>query len=255
MIRDSLDDDPDNGGGSGAGGGVPSVSAIVPAAGASTRMGGDVRKPWLELAGEPILYRTCRRLRELPGVREIILAVHPEDLESVRESRGDALSDLGVTLIVPGGSCRAASVWSALSACDPTSELIAVHDAVRPFLSKDIAKALFQTAAKRGAAVPIVPMADTPKRIEGDVVTETVRRRGLVRVQTPQVFRRDLFLAANEYALSTGGFTDAVTDDASLVEAYGQPVTAVFSEEYNFKITTPRDLRMAEALLQAGVVA
>ncbi len=232
----------------------PTVSVVVPAAGSSTRLAGPTRKPFRELAGRPILLRTCERLRSMPGVGEIILAVHPDDLADVQGKLWEVLRAAGVHLVVAGGEVRAQSVWNALAVADPEAELVAVHDAVRPFISPAICAELFRVARDRGAAVPVVPVNDTIKRTEADKVTETVRRRGLMRVQTPQVFRRELFVAANEYARATGGFCETITDDASLVESYGKEVAVVLGEEYNLKITTPRDLRMAEALLAAGVV-
>lgn len=230
------------------------VSAIIPAAGESTRMGGSTRKPFLELRGRPLLYHTLERLRRVGDVSEVVLAVHAGDLERARDEIWDELSPLGVSLVVAGGASRAETVWNALAVCDPEAELVAVHDAVRPFISADVCRELFRQASARGAAVPMVPVADTIKRTEVDLVVETVRRRGLVRVQTPQVFRRELLVEACEHARATGGFSEAYTDDASLVEALGRPVAVVLGEEYNFKITTPRDLKMAEALLVAGVV-
>jgi len=227
------------------------VSVIIPAAGASTRMGGDTRKPFMELCGEPILFRTCRRLKSFEGVTEIILAVHPEDLDYVQGELWDELSARGVNMVVAGGENRQDSVWRAFSACDPSADLVAIHDAVRPFITKEVAQMLFKTAMQRGAAVPIVPLSDTIKRTEADHVVETVPRRGLNRVQTPQVFERELFLDACEYVLSTGGFSENITDDASIVEAYGKEVAVVLGDETNFKITTPRDLRIAEALVRA----
>ncbi|MCC8189813.1 MAG: 2-C-methyl-D-erythritol 4-phosphate cytidylyltransferase [Planctomycetes bacterium] len=231
----------------------PDVSVIIPAAGEGVRMGGDRRKPFLTLAGEPILFRTCRALRALPAVLEIIIAVHPDDLEEVQNARWDEARRAGVELAVAGGSCRAESVWNAMQVVSARAELIAVHDAVRPFVGGDLLAALVSTARKRGAAVPVVPMLDTPKRIEGDTVVETPRRTGLMRAQTPQVFQSDLLIEAYEYRGRTGGLDDSVTDDAQLVEAMGGEVAAVYGSEINVKITTPADLRLAEAILAAGL--
>ncbi len=230
------------------------VSVIIPAAGASSRMNARTRKPFLKLDGVPVLWRVCARFKALPEVREIILVSHPEDLERVQGEWWDELSARGATLAVAGGENRAESVWRGLEVSAPEAELVAVHDAARPFFSRQLCELLFRTAAQRGAAIPILPLADTVKRIEVDKVMETVRRQGLMRVQTPQVFRRNLLVEANEYALSSGGFSDRITDDASLVEAYGREVAAVMGEENNLKITTSRDLRLAELMLKEGWV-
>lgn len=230
------------------------VAVVIPAAGQSVRMDMGVRKPFLELDGEPILLRTMKRFSRLPGVLEIVLAVHPDDLEQVNGDWHERLAAAGMTLAVAGGASRAESVWNAIQVVSARAEYLAVHDAVRPFVSADVVKALFSTARRRGAAVPVVPMVDTPKRIEGDVVVESLRRVGLMRVQTPQVFSSDLLIEAYEYALRTGGLSDQITDDSQLVENLGHEVAAVYGDEYNLKITTKRDLTAAKALLAAGIV-
>lgn len=230
------------------------IAVVVPAAGESLRMGNGVRKPFLELGGEAILFRTCRKMASLPGVFEVIVAAHPDDLRGLETEFADAAASAGITLAVAGGRSRAESVWNGIEVVSARANLIAVHDAVRPFISRDVALALFSTARKRGAAVPVVPLSDSPKRIEGDVIVESPRRAGMVRVQTPQVFQSDLLIEAYEYAMRTGGLSDAITDDSQLVEALGREVAAVFGDECNLKLTSPRDLRVAEAYLAAGLV-
>ncbi|MDR1612484.1 MAG: 2-C-methyl-D-erythritol 4-phosphate cytidylyltransferase [Planctomycetota bacterium] len=229
------------------------VSVVVPAAGESLRMGGDARKPFLAVMGEPIVVRTCRRLAETPGVFEIILVVHPDDLDSVQGEGWDALRAAGVELAVAGGRSRAESVWNGIQVVSARARIIAVHDAVRPFFPPDLARAVIGVARKRGGAIPVTPLTDTIKRVEGDVVVETPRRLGLMRVQTPQAFQSDLLIEAYEYAIRTGGLSEALTDDAQLVERLGREVAAVFGDELNIKITSPRDLRLAEALLKEGL--
>lgn len=230
------------------------ISIIIPAAGKGERMGGDVRKQLLDLNGEPLLFRTCRRLRSLPGVMEIIVAAHPDDVDYLGNERWEEARAAGIELVVAGGHCRAQSVWNALEVVSAKAELVAVHDAVRPFVPLDTVKALFSTARKRGAAVPVVPLHDTPKRIEGDKVLETARRAGLMRVQTPQVFQSDLLIEAYEYRMQTGGLNEYITDDSQLVEALEHEVAAVYGSELNIKITSPVDLCIAQALLAAGLV-
>ena len=230
------------------------VSVIIPAAGSSERMGGDVRKPFLTLNGEPILFRTCRKLLQIENIFEIVVAVHPDDLAFLQNEKWEEAQTAGITLAVAGGPSRAQSVWNALEVVSARAELVAVHDAVRPFVPMDVVRALMSTARKRGAAVPVIPLGDTPRRIDGDKIVETPRRRGLMRVQTPQVFRSDLLIEAYEYRMRTGGLTEEITDDSQLVEALGGEVAAVYGSEFNVKITSPADMRMAEAFLAAGLV-
>ncbi len=230
------------------------VSVIVAAAGESLRMGGDTRKPFITVGGEPLLFRTCRRLSQAPGVFEIIVVLHPDDVDLIQNTLWEEASAAGITIAVAGGKSRAETVWNGLEVVSARAQLVAVHDAVRPFVPLDTLRALVSTARKRGAAVPVVPMIDTPKRIEGDVIIATPPRAGMMRAQTPQVFQSDLLIEAFEYAMRTGGLSDRITDDSQLVEALGKEVAAVFGSEHNMKITTPADLRLAEILLANGIV-
>ncbi len=229
------------------------LSVIVPAAGLSERMGGEVRKPFLTLGGEEILLRTCRKLAKLRRLLEIIVVVHPDDVAYLQDERWEELHEAGVELVVAGGESRAESVWNGLEVVGAKAEMVAVHDAVRPFFAVDLAEALVETARRVGAAIPVRPLADTVKRVAGDRVEETVRRTGLMRVGTPQVFRSDVLIEAYEYGRRTGGLSGRITDDAQLVEEMGGEVGAVLDSEYNIKITSPADLRLAEALLAAGL--
>jgi 2-C-methyl-D-erythritol 4-phosphate cytidylyltransferase len=216
-------------------------------------MGGPVRKPLLPLGGTPLLFRTLGIFRAVGGIEEIVLALHPDDCDAVREEHAGRLDELGVTLVVAGGANRAETVWRALEVSNPDAALVAVHDAVRPFCSRPLVRALLATAARTGAAVPVLPLRETLKRVEADRVLETVDRAGLYRVQTPQVFRREALVEAYAYARRTGGLSDRITDDASLVERAGERVTGILGEGWNLKITTPGDLRFAEMLLAGGI--
>ncbi|MDR3078324.1 MAG: 2-C-methyl-D-erythritol 4-phosphate cytidylyltransferase [Planctomycetota bacterium] len=229
------------------------VAAIVAAAGLGLRMGGPIRKPFLELAGEPLLFRVCRRLASVPGVFEIIVALHPDDLVFFQDHMEEKARECGITLSVAGGTSRAESVWNALQVVSARAEITAVHDAVRPFATTAICQEVIAAARRRGAAVPVVPLGDTPKRVEGDKVLETPRRLGMMRAQTPQAFRSDLLIEAYEYAIRTGGLSESVTDDAQLVEKMGAEVAAVYGDELNLKITSAADLRLAQVLLAAGM--
>ena len=148
--------------------------------------------------------------------------------------------------IVPGGAERQESVFQGLRAAPP-AELVAVHDGARPLISSSLIARCVEAAREHGAAAPALPVVDTLKRLDAEGrMRETVDRRSLVAIQTPQVFRRELLLEAHE-AAARDRFTG--TDDASLVERLGHPVFPVPSDLRNLKITTPEDLSLAEALL------
>jgi 2-C-methyl-D-erythritol 4-phosphate cytidylyltransferase len=214
------------------------VAVILPAAGNSTRFGGPTKKPFLHLAGRPVWVHAAERFWHRPDVVAVLLAVAPAD-------RGEFQPYLQANArLVDGGAERFESVANALAQV-PDCDLVAVHDAVRPLTSPELIDAVFAAAAEHGAALPAVPVADTLKRAAGDVVTETVPRAGLWQAQTPQVARRDWLADAYARRASLGG---PITDDAQLLEACGYPVRVVPGDRRNFKLTTPDDLRLAEAL-------
>lgn len=233
---------------------LPFTTAIIPAAGDSSRMGGEKRKPWLPLGGEPMVLRTVRLLKSVKAVEEIILAVHPDDLGYAQDVMGEKLEKAGVTLVIAGGATREETVRKALEVTDPMCEIVAVHDAARPFADRSMCDALCKMARDFGAAIPVTPVTDTIKRVHADKVTDNVRRLGLMAAQTPQCFRRQLLIEAFAYADNTGGVSENVTDDSSLVEAYGHEVRCILGNAQNFKITTKEDLQLAELMLKAGMV-
>ncbi len=219
-----------------------SVSVIVVAAGEGRRMGGALRKPWMELGGVPVVVRTVERFAALDVVREIVLVVHPDDV-----ARAEALRKRFPSLrVVPGGAHRVESVRAGLAAVAEDATLVAVQDGVRPLVTEAVIRRTCEAALKVGAALPVVPVAATLKEVDGSgVVTRTVAREKLFEAQTPQVFRAELVRRAYD-ALGNND----VTDDAQAVERLGHAVAAVEGSRHNIKITTPEDLKVAELLLQ-----
>ncbi|GHT01066.1 2-C-methyl-D-erythritol 4-phosphate cytidylyltransferase [Planctomycetales bacterium] len=228
----------------------PFASAIIPAAGDSSRLSGARRKPWLPLGGEMLVARVVRLLKAVPAVAEIILAVHPDDENFARDEIGESLRQTGVDLIVVGGKTRAETVLNALQATDANHEVVAIHDAARPFADRGMCNALCKMARQGGAAIPVVPVCDSIKRVSADRVVENVRRLGLMAAQTPQCFKREILIDAYAYAAATGGIGEHITDDAGLVENYGREVRVILGSANNFKITTKEDWRRAELLVK-----
>ena len=233
---------------------LPVVSLVLVAAGASSRMNAHKRKPWLSLGGKTVLARTLEAFSGLEEIREIILVVNQEDEEYARNVAGSELKRLGVSLITAGGESRYDSSWNGIMLTAGGSEVVAVHDAVRPFISKDTTKALFKMARDFGAAVPAVPLQDSLKKVEGDKIIQSIPRVGAMAVQTPQCFRRELIIDAFEYARNTGGIPEGITDEAGLVENMGREVSVLLGSAYNIKLTTREDMVLAEALLQSGLL-
>jgi len=214
---------------------------VVPAAGLGLRLGPGANKALRELAGEPLLLHAVRRLRACPSVGPIVVAAPPAAVDQVRV----LLSSYNVG-VVTGGALRQDSVAAALAALPPGVELVLVHDAARALVPVEVVEAV--VAALRAGApavIPVLPVADTVKRVDAaGTVVATVPRQDLRSVQTPQGFRRDVLEAAH-----AAGASDA-TDDAGLVERQGVQVQTVPGSAEAFKVTRPFDLLIAEAVLR-----
>ncbi len=229
------------------------VSVIIPAAGLGTRMGrsapekeGTSRKQFMLLNGSPILIHTIRKFVSSPSVNEIIVALRADDLDWAAElfaSHGLAQS----VRTVEGGESRQHSVENALASISNDTELVAVHDAVRPFVSRDVIETVIREANETGAAIVGIVPVDTVKQVHRNKVRATLPRERLILTQTPQVFRLDLLRQAFEKArkdLFVG------TDEASLVERLEQvEVSVVVGTDRNIKITKPSDMDLARLYL------
>jgi len=231
------------------------VAVILPAAGLGTRMGkssaekaGTSRKQFMLLDGSPILIHTVRKFLASPRVGIIVIAVRGEDQDWVREMLGEL--DPGRIRLVEGGNTRQESVQNALNSLGPEYELVAVHDAVRPFIDLDTIHAVFDEAAESGAAIVGVPAIDTVKQvIRGTThvrVRATLPREKLVMAQTPQVFRYDLLTRAFQSAREDGF---SATDESSMVERLDVEVSVVPGTDRNIKITKPTDMELAHLFL------
>jgi 2-C-methyl-D-erythritol 4-phosphate cytidylyltransferase len=240
---------------------APTASVIIPAAGVGQRFAQGLArrrevpserlsKVFVPLAGRPVLARTLDQFGQVAAVAEIVVAVSPETLEWARHEFGSTFGGDRPLTFVAGGSNRTESVSLALAATDGGTELVAIHDAVRPMIRPKIIEEALRVAIEHGAAVVGRPVDHTVKSVpNGHRVAETLPRAGLWLAQTPQVFRREILMQAYERREDVVG---QVTDDAKLVEAMGQAVMMVLGDAANLKITTPEDLRFCEALLAAG---
>ena len=222
-----------------------SVCAVVPAGGAGTRMGGTVPKQFLELNGKPILYYTLKTLQDCGIISELILVV-PEK-EYVNACADWLAKPEIVTKVVIGGEKRQDSVYNGFCEVSPQTEIVLVHDGVRPFLSRRMIQESVDVAREYGAAITAIPVYDTIKRVDtSGLVSQTVDREGLWRVQTPQVFRYELLKDAFKKANSEKFYG---TDEGTLIEHLGKPVKVVEGSEQNIKITRPEDLRLSEIFI------
>ena len=228
---------------------------IIVAGGKGLRMGGDVPKQFLPIGGRPVLMHTLQRFRDYSEELQIILVLPREQQEYWKE----LCRDYGFTVehrVADGGATRFHSVQNGLALIpDNAQGVVGVHDGVRPFVSLDVIARCYDTARQTGTAIPVVPVVETLRHIDDEEqASRTVSRADYRLVQTPQAFDIQLLKAANSHALSVCGDSVAAiasrfTDDASVVEAYGRQVSLVDGNRENIKITTPFDLKVAEAML------
>ena len=228
------------------------VVAILPAAGLGTRMGADVPKQFLELDGVPVVIFTLRRLTACPSVTELLVATRAEDVGSLSERIAQAKLDKPVR-VVRGGGTRQESVGNALAEVGGDAELVLVHDAVRPLVTREQVERCIMEARARGAAILGIPAIDTVKEVKRGslpedmaLISATIPRERIVLAQTPQVFRaallRDAFARARQDDVHA-------SDEAGLVERLGHAVYVVTGSDHNLKITRPADMDLARFYL------
>jgi 2-C-methyl-D-erythritol 4-phosphate cytidylyltransferase len=218
-----------------------SVLAIIPAAGTGVRMGGGTPKQFLALEGVPIFVHTLRKFSSSDAVDEIYLAVRSEDRERVRQDLEREHFARPVRLVT-GGPSRQETVARALAQAAPGTDLVVVHDAVRPFVELEMIRRVTEAARKEGAAILGILSVDTVKQVERQTIVGTIPRERIVLAQTPQAFRYAILREAFDRA-ATDGFNGS--DESSLVERLGHGVTVLMGSDRNIKITKPSDLPLA----------
>jgi 2-C-methyl-D-erythritol 4-phosphate cytidylyltransferase len=226
------------------------VFVILPAAGLGTRMAGPQPKQFLALDGVPILIHSLRAFAAVPRVSAIFVAVRKPEVERVEAQ----IAEYGFAdraRVVEGGDTRQESVAHALAALPAgPDDIVLVHDAVRPLIDSATIERTIDAVAEQGAAIVGLPAVDTIKQVErtahGALITSTIPREYVVLAQTPQGFRYGLLRDAFEEAMADG-FVG--TDEASIVERAGKPVSVVHGSQVNLKITQPGDLELAEFYL------
>ncbi len=223
------------------------VTAIVLAAGRSTRMGGGSNKQFIELLGKPLIYYSLAAFEQCPVVDAVVVVRRPDYAQQAEQ----IVREFGFKKVVAftdGGVERQNSVWNGLEQCDPATDIVAVHDGARPLLTPALIEATVATAHADGTGIAATKVVDTIKEANDDkTVIRTVDRTKLWAVQTPQTARLTLLREAY-----TKVFQEqvVVTDEAAAIESLGHKVHLVEASFLNLKITTPSDLAVAEALLR-----
>lgn len=221
-------------------------TVVLPAAGSGKRMKADKNKLLLQLFGKPIFLYTLEVFQQDPHCEAIWLAVKSEERDIIEQY----VTDYGITKVqgyAEGGMERQDSVRACLEAIPPCG-VVLVHDAARPFISREVIGKLVEAAAESGAAIAGVPVKDTIKKAAAGIIQETVDREALWMIQTPQAFTYGLILKAARTAAQDGFLG---TDEAMLVERLNLPVQIIESTYENVKMTTPDDLIYGKAILES----
>ena len=216
---------------------------IIVAGGKGLRMGSDIPKQFLPIGGKPVLMRTLERFRDYSASLQIILVL-PEAQQDYWQELCNKYDFQVAYQLANGGQTRFHSVQNGLALVPDDAEgVVGVHDGVRPFPAIEVIRNCYETARKTGAVIPVIPVVETVRHLEGEG-SVTVPRGDYRLVQTPQTFDIQLLKAANRQP-----YNDGFTDDASVVESYGHDITLVEGNRENIKITTPYDLKIAEVLI------
>ena len=213
-------------------------------------MGGAVKKPFLQIRGKPIFLYTIERFSQIETIHEIIFVAGQTEIQFLRDQWQDTLDAHKVKKIVPGGKRRQDSVYNGLCQTGTDVEIVLIHDIVRPLVRKEHIEAVINKAKESHAAILAAPMKATVKEAGDNLcIQRTIPRNNLWMAQTPQGFKRELILKVfNQFKTTDREFTD----DAEMAEEAGYRVEIVPGADDNIKITTPEDVRIAEALLTKG---
>jgi 2-C-methyl-D-erythritol 4-phosphate cytidylyltransferase len=226
---------------------TPHITAIIVAAGKGTRMGPNIDKVFLEIAGKPVVAHTWQRFAQAKCIDEIILVVR-DGMQSAFQELAEKFSLKKPFRLVAGGKERQDSVWNGLEAVSPGIEIVAIQDAARPCTNEALIEATIAAARETGAAVAAQAITDTIKEsADGKVIDRTLDRSRLWSVQTPQTFRLQVIKRALAEVRNRGLL---VTDDTAACDLIGQPVRLVVTAQPNPKVTRPEDLPYISVLLQ-----
>ncbi len=220
------------------------VGAIIPAAGRGKRIGASIPKQFLEIQGRPLLHHTLTVFASCKLIDYVVLVMPRADVDEVGE---DWINKYKIVQeVVVGGEQRQDSVYNGFNSLEKGTDIVVVHDGVRPFTTPQMITATVEAAQQYGAAITAIPVSDTVKQAADGFVKQTVSRDGLWRVQTPQAFQCGLLQQAFKKAKKDSYYG---TDEGSLVEYLGERVKIVPGSELNIKITRKEDLALGESLL------
>lgn len=221
--------------------------AIITAAGKGKRMGLGIKKPYITLGGKPILAHAVLPFEQSNIINSIIILTAKGDEDFCLKKIVKRFGFKKVIKVINGGKERQDSVMAGIMAAGNGWDMVVVHDAVRPFVTKEAIEKIVKSADRHGAAILAAPVKDTIKQVSSGFVKKTIKRDELWAVQTPQAFKFDMLKRAHEFAKRRGFIG---TDDSILVERLGYKVAITNGSYDNIKITTPEDLVLGEAILK-----
>lgn len=226
------------------------ITAIILAAGKSQRMNSNVQKQYMILQGKPVLYYSLKAFSD-SAVDDIIIVTGEQERELVRETIVEKYGFHKVKAVVAGGKERYDSTYAGLQACEG-SDYVLIHDAARPLINEEVIERVIEGAMEHQAVVAGMPAKDTIKIVdEKEYAVETPPRKNMWIVQTPQAFSYGLIRSAYERMQTEPSQKRRITDDAMVVETYGDTkVKLIFGDYLNIKITTPDDIILAESILK-----
>jgi 2-C-methyl-D-erythritol 4-phosphate cytidylyltransferase len=218
-------------------------TVVIVAGGRGTRMGQDMPKQFLKLNDTPVIVLTMLRFFDYDNHIKIILALPEDEIKTWETIKSQTTVNIPPHTVVEGGKERFFSVKNSLAHVEK-GEIVAVHDGVRPFVSRETIDRCFKKAKQSGAAIPVIPLTESIRYFENEDKNIAMNREKYKIVQTPQVFKSEILMAAYEQPYSRD-----FTDDASVVEKFGYPVSTVDGNSENIKLTTPLDMAIAKILI------
>ncbi len=220
------------------------IVAIITAGGSGKRLPGKVKKQFLLLDNLPLLYRSVLPFYELDKIDKILISLPKDEFEEEKNKIAKFFHKKKFGFVV-GGKERQDSIYNALDACDKDTDLVLIHDGVRPLIKKKTIQNLIDLAQKYGAAIPVAPVKNTIKKIRDGFIEETIPRENLVNVFTPQVFNYRIIMKLYQKAKAENLY---FTDDAGIYEHYHHKIKCLITDSENIKITDKFDLQIAEQI-------
>ena len=228
------------------------LGVVLPSAGLGLRLPSNIKKQYRKINGKEILVHTLSNVLNVKYLKEVIIVVSKDDIAEIKKIITQYYpAQMNMINFIEGGTTRQKSVLNGLCALSDYINIVAIHDAVRPFASTALFDKTVMAASISGAAIPVLPINETIKYVENKLIEKTINRNNIYTAQTPQVFKKDIIKSAHTVA-ELNNFE--CTDESQVAELAGVAISTVQGDEYNFKITTVADIAFAEYLIASGFI-